>query len=186
MPKPRPLTPYEAQHSIAHRFTRIGDRLRQFNTKFGLRPYRVFLVWVKWDGAERGEGNEREIQRTEILPTPLVESLDSVTFSFFHAGTLPVGSIKVSQISAGVFTEDMLRGRMIPVAHEDSVPEPFDFFYEVYEDGRGDPEPVRGRYRLLTTPMRRAGKLDWNLMLERVSPDPNRHGTTRFSPGGLR
>ncbi len=174
MAKIGPLSPEQAKKTLAHRFASKGDRLRQLYTRFGLRPHRVFLIWTKWSGEERGIGEETEMKRVEILPTPKVSSLDNVTFSYFHSGTLPVGSVKVEEISAATFTEDILRGHTLPTGLVDHIPEPWNFFYEVVEDGRGDDPPVRPKFRLLNTPFRRAGKLDYTIMLERISEDRNR------------
>jgi hypothetical protein len=205
MSKIGPLTPKEAKRTLAHRFTGLGDRLRQLGTKFGLRPHRVFLVWGRWSGAERGDGDFKSLIETEILPTPLVESLDGVAFSPYNAGTVEVGTVRVSQISAVRYSEDMLVGRypaisepgakpigptafvrfpsgvtkttrMTPGAVE--LPEPFDFFYEIVEDGRGDDPAVRRRFRPANDPMRRAGKLDWIVVLERASEDRSRDKET--------
>lgn len=173
MPKPRPLSPGEATNSFANRFSRVADNARQIATNLGLRPYRVFLIWTKWTGEERGEGDETEFRRIEILPTPKVNSLDNVTFGLFHAGTVPMGSLRVDRISA-TFTQDTLQGRIIPVPGEDTIPDPYGFFYEVVEDGRGDNPPQRAKFRLLNTPFRRAGKIDWTIMLERISADRER------------
>lgn len=180
MPKVRALTPAQAKNTLVNRFNPKADRLRQLSTKFGLRPYRMFLVHTKWDGAERGEGFEHLTSRAELLPTPQIINMDNVSFSFFHAGTLPVGSIRVDQIS-GTFTEDTLRGKL---GHQDEVDPTTDFFYEVVEDGRGDPNPLPSRYRLLSMPFRRAGKLDWTILLERVSQERDREGRLPHSPPG--
>lgn len=183
--KIRPLSPDEAKRTLANKLGGLADRLRQKNTKFGIRPYRVFLTWTRFGGEERGEGHEKLIARAEILPTPKVSSLDSVTFSIFHAGTLPAGSIRIEEVSAVAFTEDMLRGLKVPTGayldpSEQQIPEPYDFFYEVVEDGRGDGEPARDRYRLLSKPFRRASKVDWTILLERVSPDRTREDKSAF------
>src|SRR5690349_24199276 len=108
MPKPRPLTPSQARSSLAHRFTDRADRLRQLNTRFGLRSRRVFLVWTRFTGEERGEGKEQEIARVELLPTPRVTDATAVTRFGASAGVLPVGSLRVDQISAGAYTLDNL------------------------------------------------------------------------------
>jgi hypothetical protein len=184
MPRIRSLTALQAKATLAHRLARVGDAVRQLNTTLGIRPYRCFLTHTRWTGTERGEGEELLVRQVEILPTPRVDSLDKVAFSLFAAGTLPVGSIQVSEISAGSFTEDELTGQMVPVPNEDEVPGPYVFFYEVVEDGRGDPNPVRNRFRLLTKPFRRAGKLDFTVMLEREDYDRDRANRSPFSPAG--
>lgn len=185
MPRPRPLTPREARHSLANKLgIKIGDRLRQLNTKFGLRPQRVWLVWREWSGGERGQGDVIEKKRIEILPTPKADSLDSVTYSVFHAGTVPAGSIKLSEVSLRL-TYDELTGHMLPNGelHTDNIPQPWEFYYELVEDGRGDPEPVHQRYRILSYPFRKAGAVMWSVMLERISEDDDRQGKSAYTTG---
>ena len=172
----------EARGTLVNRFVKLADRLRQLNTKFGLRPYRVFLVWSKWTGEERGEVNEVEALRIEILPTPKVSSLDSVALNPMSAGIVPVGSLRVTEVS-GAFTQDVLMGKKLPVLHEETIPEPWEFFYEVVEDGRGDPEPVRSKFRLMSTPFRNAENVEWNVTLERVSEDRDRKGRSQYGKG---
>ncbi len=97
-----------------------------------------------------------------------------MTFSYFHAGTLPVGSVKVEEISAQEFNVDKLQGHTLPGGLVDHIPEPYNFFYEVVEDGRSGIVEERSKFRLLNLPFRRPGKLDFTIMLERVSEDRNR------------
>jgi hypothetical protein len=202
MPRPRPLTPDEAKRTLAARFGPRVDSLRQLNTRYGLRPYRVTLVWTKWTGSGRGAGKELPILEYEILPTPNVKSMDSVSFSIFHAGTVPVGSIRLTEVTLSL-TFDELNGHAMPRTeececdreavreweekkrqpHADQIPQPFDFFYELREDGRGDHEPVRLKYRLLNVPMREPGKVQWSLMLEKIAEDRNRDGTSAYTTG---
>ena len=201
MPRPRPLTPHEARRTLANRLGPKADRLRQLATKFGARPYRVTLVWTKWTGSSRGEGDELVIREMEILPTPKVQTLDSVSFSIFHAGTIPVGSVRLTEVSLGI-TYDMLNGHALPKQeedpcdevwqewckckeeqHADQIPQPFDFFYEVCEDGRGDDPPVRQKYRLLNVPFREATKVYWSLMLEKIAEDRGRDGRSKYLTG---
>ncbi len=189
----RALTQQEAPRTLAARFSPLGDKLRQLNTRFGVRPYRVFLNWTLWSGEETGQGTEELKQRIELLPTPLVESLDNLTFAPWHAGILQVGSLRVSQVSNYAYSEDILRGfdaclisklaGLDLTAPNVSIPEPWDFFYEVVEDGRGGATPDRPRFRLVNTPMRRAGKLDWTFMLERTDRQRRRNDLSVYGQG---
>ena len=208
-PRPRPLR--NPSRSLAHRLGRVADSVRQIATDLGARPYRVFLTWTKWGlnrESERGDGYERLVARCEILPTPLVTSLDGVSFSIFHAGTIPVGSVRVGEVSVRNFDEDVLRGLRIPrlewlevgscdecapcrlpeVAElrgtaQDTVAEPYRFFYEVVEDTRQQREPVRNTFRLLNKPNLVAENAEWTLMLQRVSYDQLRDGKSPFAQG---
>jgi len=192
----RALRPDQATRTLANRLGPLGDRLRQqISVRFGLRPYRVFLTWTKWDNpdalAERGEGNELLLARLEILPTPRVSSLDNLTFSLYHAGQIPVGSLKIDRISIVSFTEDILLGKSFPNnplpfnenPKEKHIPQPFEFFWEIVEDGRGDQPPKRSRFRPMNRPFRRAGKLDWTIMLERTSLDRTRDDQSAIGKG---
>ena len=198
MSKVRPLSGEEARRTLAHRFAGRADRLRQLNTRFGLRPYHVTLVWTRWTGQERGQGREQPLAggRIELLPTPKVVNLDQGIYQLLSGGALPVGSVRVTEISAN-YTMDQLVGLAVPTAeftrendppHARSarelppkpsltdLPQPLDFHWEVREDGRGDELPPRWRFRLLSWPMRDAGKLQWVCTLERVSNDDDRDG----------
>lgn len=187
MPKPRALTPEEAKRTTMHRLAGTIDRARQSVVRVGLRPYRVFLVWTRATGDERGEGRDLVQRRFEVLPTPKVDSLDALALSPTAGGMVPLGSVRVSRITASL-NEQILRGRIIPSEEEleacgcavrewspdrewSHLPEKWDFFYEVVEDGRGGPNPTRAKFRLASPPTRRAGKIDWVVTLERISED---------------
>lgn len=171
---PKPLLPTQAKRTLANRFVGLADRLRQLNTTFGLRSKRVFLVWSKFGGIEVGEGDEHLLARHEILPTPKVADLSAVTLNPFSAGKLPVGVIRVTEISETI-TFDELTGRKVP-GRSDPIAEPIDFFFEVVEDGRGDAVPERQRYRLFSVPNRNEGRLQWEVLLERQSRELGRNG----------
>lgn len=176
--KLRPLTQGEAKTSLAARLGRIHDRTRQVNVRLGFRPYRVFLVWTKWNGAERGEGVQEVMRRCELLPTPLVQDLSSVALSPYGAGVLPVGSVRIREVSPR-YSLELLMGRVYPEEGEDQVPQPYDFFYEVVADGRhlkaGEKEP-RARFRVMATPFFDAENQEWSLVLERQSGEMDKEG----------
>lgn len=167
-----PITASQAKHSLANRLVRVADRVRQIATRLGARPYRVQLAWYQWTGAEVGAGDRREIQRIEILPTPVVASLDRLALSPAGAGIIRIGDVKLTEIS-GTFTRDELLGKWLPNMHGKEVGEPFEFFYEIFEDGRGD-DPVNvQRFRAMSEPSREADNAQWIIMLQRVSGDPD-------------
>lgn len=182
MPKLRALTPAQA---AATRVARIGprvNRVRQRLTEKGLRPHRVFIVWVRWSG-ERGEGDAQVALEQEILPTPKVESLDSVILAGGNAGVVPFGNLRVTEVDP-TLPYSLLRGLhpQFTDPRTDMLRPEYEVFYEVVDDGRdGDPAPVRRRFRLMSEPTRRAGKLDWLLLLEKEDENRNRRG--RPTPG---
>jgi hypothetical protein len=191
MSRIRALSPERARRTLANRLAPVGDRVRQIATRLGVRPYRVFLTWTQWTGPERGEGTENLYARLEILPTPRVQSLDKLAFSLYHAGTITVGSVQVDRISLVQFTEDVLRGKSFPNnplpfgenPQEKHIPQPYEFFWEIVEDGRGDDPPKRERFRLMNRPMRQAGKLQWVCWLERTSLDRTRQDQSAIGLG---
>lgn len=200
------MSPSQARGTLAHRLTAKADRLRGLNTRFGLRSKRVFLVWTHYSGAERGEGVERIHARVELWPTPKVADYTALLRNPFSAGVLPEGSVRVSEISAGAYTADMLSGLVIPANAErcgcgcgpvlpvqgqvlnsgEAAGEPdlgerltrrdIDFFWEVVEDGRGDDPAPRFRFRIYSAPSRNEGRMQWEVLLQRANHDMDRQG----------
>ncbi len=158
-------------------------------------------MWTECSGYERGEGNEGELLRLEILPTPRVSDLTSVTMNPFSGGILPAGSVRVDQISAR-FNDDILSGRIAPAADARGhrIVEPFDFFYEIIEDGRADgpltgpcagvseaeqlsgfpSDASRAKFRLASVPNRDEGSVQFTVLLERISEDRTASGQSQL------
>jgi hypothetical protein len=197
MSRPRPLSSgVAARGTLAQRLTRRVDRVRQLATKFGTRSRRVFLVWVQSTGPEVGAGNEVDFARRELLPTPRVADMTSLSRRPMWTGPVADGSLRVDQISAGWYTEDHLRGIKVPEEYGNPreaanypgatvggtlvrprVREPMTFFYEVVEDGRGDDPPARTRYKLGSSPWRNETGAQWGVILEPMSTSTDRSGT---------
>ena len=174
MPTPRPLSPFQAKATLANRLGRIADRVRQFSTSFGLRSYRIFLVWSTFTGEERGEGTEHEIQRIEILPTPRVAELTSLQAASYGAGVLGTGSLRADLISVKL-AESTLNGTFIPGRGQDtgSFPNGIDFWWELRSDGRGLDIPVPIRFRLAASPVLLPGQVGWAVVLEKQEEPTN-------------
>lgn len=199
MPDPKPLRPGQPRTTVAHRLTRVADRLRQLNTRFGLRSQRVFLVWTRWTGEERGEGDESVLARVELLPTPRVSDMSAIALRPWSAGMFPEGMLRVDQISAGAYTAENLKGLTIPsegaraprppgstpvsgTLLEPRSSERVDFFWEIAEDDRGDGQLThRRRFRLFGEPARREGSLYWTVALEAASDELTRAGESRIT-----
>lgn len=127
-----------------------ADCIRQLYTDFGLRPYRVKLVWIGWtadeddDGMIQGDevcldddmvGVGRSILLTEmeILPTPRVSELTGIAKDQDAVGLTERGGITVDQISSR-FTEDILMGLLFEYRDEsrpDTLKPGIEFFWEV-------------------------------------------------------
>jgi len=175
MPKPRALRPDEIRRSLVGRFEQrpggqpgLADRLRQLHTKFGARSRRTFLLWVGWNGDQRGEGEVIVRQRIELLPTPKVSDLSAVSKNPYSAGIMPVGSIRIDEVSAAM-SEDVLSGRLTPGGSP--LDAQTDFFYQLIEDGRSGVASIPQHYRLFGQPVRKETNISWSVLLERVSED---------------
>lgn len=164
------LTPAQAVRTLAQRVAGAQDRARQRMVRLGFRPYNVDLVWSKWSGDERGAGYESVMKRTPLVPNPVVVDLSTVSMSAVATGILPMGSIRIEKVSA-CFTSDQLLGRLLG---EGGTPEPYDFYYEVYEDGRSG-TAQRMKFRPSSHPNRK--KYGWQVVLERIIGDAKRDGT---------
>lgn len=195
MPRPLPLSdPTAARKTLVHRFAARADRLRQLYTRFGMRSRRVFLVWTQATGEERGAGSEVVMARRELLPTPKVSDATGITRRPISIGEIPDGSVRLEQVSAGAYTEDNLRGLSVPQDYTIGMPQPgtsqylggtagnplvgqpFDFFYEIVEDGRGDIPAARMRFRLLASPWRSESQMYWGIYLQPMSGALDRAG----------
>ncbi len=200
MPKPKAITPDQARRTLAHRLGPRVDRLRQLSTRFGLRPYRVFLTWTHSQGAVVGRGDENVVARVELLPTPRVTDMTALARRPWSVGQLPEGTIRVDRISV-LFTADNLSGMVIPgtplrrrpsgdrvggTALTPNADPQVDFFYEVVEDGRGDEPARRERFRLYGAPYRDAGMVHWVVLLEAASDPTDRAGNPRTSEEDVR
>lgn len=179
MPRPKALSPNEAKRTLVHRFGPRVNRLRQIAVRFGLRPYRVWLVWFEWTGDQVGEGVEREFYREEILPTP--EFTDNTRFLFLSAGATTEGEFMLRRVDptlgelllSGNLTPGTISGSPCPDERGGTGPVTFQIL--VREDGRsGDEEDLIHRWFTLSKePFRKAGQLDWDIRLTRV----DRQGT---------
>lgn len=188
MARVAPLAPGRAKRTLVSRLAPVADRVRQIATNLGARPLRVFLVWTTSGGYERGAGEEEELLRAEILPTPVVSDLSALALTPFSAGKYPVGTIRVTEVSLDRFTADVLTGARLPgaplglfkhpVSGEPVPAERVSFFYEVAEDGRGDDPPARRRFRLFGEPHPNAENVEWILFLERTAENRARDGTS--------
>jgi len=158
--------------TLARRLVPLADKLRDMLTKFGLRPYKVKVVRVKWSGGARGAGAPVVVGDLHILPTPLISDLNSLSNIVEAVGLTEVGSLTLSEVS-GRFSEDDLLGRDSegnPVAPDE------EFFYEV-EFPRLDGKPsTRRRFYPRSPPQYHAGKLQWTVRLEKALEDRDRTG----------
>jgi hypothetical protein len=161
--------------TLAFKFIPLADRLRDLNTRFGLRPYVVSIIHTKWAGGRRGQGVEEVSSVLLIEPTPKVASMTSLAEIVHPIGLDEVGGISVSEIS-GRYTEYQLRGfdsKGNPPGADETV------FWEIEFPVPGDADSFRRRFTLSSVPMYQAGKLQWNVNLEKSHNDRTRSGDLR-------
>lgn len=153
-PHLRPLGPFEEERTLAEELVPVADTIRQLATDFGLRPYRVFLVWVGYTADENADGllDEDEqgvtaddrtigagrpylIAELELLPTPRVGPLGGVRQNLEVVGLTEAGGLTIDQISPS-YSEDILLG-LLPELVDPALPAQLQkgvqFFYEVRE-----------------------------------------------------
>lgn len=168
----------QLDHQLARQLVPVVDQIRQLATDFGTRPYRVFLVHASWSGQVRGIGQSREVSRTELIPTPKIQSMDSTTQQVSAFGRTEEGSIRLSEISAR-YSEDDLLGKTPDMVRPD-LPKTnarnFEFFYEVIQTHAGVDRPARRRYIPETVPDLKASSCQWTISLTKQEQDRTRDG----------
>lgn len=175
----RALRPEEMQRTLAVRLVPTVDKIRNLATKFGVRPYRVFIVHIAWTGQRIGQGQPQEISRREILPTPRVREMTSTTEVISTFGRLEEGAISIDQISAS-FAEDDLLGKtpdMVDPAMPRGGLHNREFFWEVQENRGVYPAPIPRRYAVSGVPTLSRGGVSWRVSLTKVSVDRSRQQT---------
>lgn len=175
----RPLPAQQVNQSLAGRLVPVVDRIRQINTRLGLRPYRVFLVHVQWSGAQIGLGSPQEISRREILPTPRVRDISSTSEVYTNMGRVEEGGVVIDQVSAK-WAEDDLMGRT-PDLLDPAVPRSgkrnAEFFYEVVENRATMPNPIPRRYTPSAAPTLSRDGFAWRVVLSKVMANRSRQQT---------
>lgn len=102
-------TPALLKCSLGQKLIPVVDRVRDLYTKFGLRPYRVWLVRTRFAGPKRGVGVEMVVHEMEILPTPLVVDMRGLGEIVTPVGINEQGTVQLQYIS-GRYTEEQLLG----------------------------------------------------------------------------
>lgn len=172
-------TRFDLKETLAQKLISTVDNLRDLFTSFGLRPYKVRLVVLRWSGAKVGVGAAVVERAIDILPTPLVADLSTMTAIMNPVGLDEAGEIVVSQIS-GSFTEDQLRG-MVPGQKKLELNQ--EAFYEIEYPQPDDGPTRRRRFTLRGAPFYAAGKFQWQVRLERAHGERARNGDP-FETGG--
>lgn len=180
----RPLRGDEVNRTLTAGLVRHVDLIRQIATTLGTRPYRVFLIHLRWTGARRGQGVPEVISEREILPTPQVSDLTSLPELLQPTGRVEEGGLSVSEISAR-YSEDDLRGLtpdLIDPTNPRTLLPNVEFFWEVVEQRPNRPAPVRRRFTMGAAPVSSKDSLQWRVELTRQDYDRGRGGQVRGGP----
>lgn len=157
-------TPERLRTSLASKLIPAVDKLRDIYTKFGARPYRVRIIRTRFSGPRRGNGVEQIIHELELLPTPLVVDMRSLTEMVTPIGVNEQGVIQLQQVS-GRFTEEQLIG-VGPDGTQ--VPENETIYYEIEFFRRDGGQAERRRFVRDSIPMYNALQFQWQLTLVSV------------------
>lgn len=163
-PLPRPSA------SLVEVFGPTVDLLRQLYTDFGLRPYRIFSVVVRWSGLEPGRGTPRVISELELLPTPRLIDTSGVQGVVRSGGLVERGSVRLDQISPR-YTEDQVRALFFL----EPLPATDQGWIEARIDAR-DGVTERRRFIVSGIPFRDADGFQWRANLLRQDEDRSRAG----------
>jgi len=116
--------------------------------------------------------------RAEILPTPVVMSMDNIALSPQNIGLVQIGDVKITEIS-GTFSEDTLLGR---TNGDVQVEQPYSFCWEIIEDSRVGDNPVHSKFHVRGRPNRQADNAQFVVMLTKIGDDRGRDGKPQSEP----
>ena len=174
-----PVTDEEHRCGLGVQLQPVVDAARHLVHEFGLRPYRVFLVW-QTRGYDRVWTTYRELELTPVKAVGLSEVALRVT----PTGVLPDGQVKLRQISPQQVTEDTLRGWIDGEAWASGNPDR-QWFYEIrlHERCSADGESRRRRYMIDGEPELRGDRFEWVVRLVNSMPARDRDGADAIVSG---
>lgn len=151
--------------SLTESLGEVADSIRQLYTDFGLRPYEIFSVVVRWSGGERHRGTAAVVSETPLLPTPKIENIEQLDEELRSAGRVERGTVRLIEISPRYTMDDirLLFPRALVAGEEHYIEARID---------RRDGETERQRYVVSGAPERRADQFDWTVRL--IKQDENR------------
>jgi len=146
------------------------DEARDIATQLGVRTYDAHVIRLRWSGGEIGSGTVIQVDDLQILPTPRVEGMDTVSDVVESYGALERGEISIDRISLS-YTEDDLTGlRSGPLSPGEEV---------IWEITSLAPNAKkRHTFHLGGAPTRKPGTVEWSVGLVRATVD-------RGAPGEL-
>lgn len=166
--------------TLAGRLVPVADKIRQLYSRFGIRPYRVYLVHGFWTGVSRGKGVLQILSRREITPVPRVRDLGQVSEVLRSTGLTEEGGVVIDQIS-GRYTEDDLMGRTPDLqdpALQRTSHTTAEFWWEVTESRPSQPTSILRRFYPNVAPSISRDGFQWTVGLIRQDYDRARTGQT--------
>jgi hypothetical protein len=177
----RPPEPQAMPQTLAGRLVPLADRLRGLKARFGIRPYRVFLVHAVWTGGKRGIGHQQLTSRFEIIPPPRVRDLSGVNRRLRAAGLTEEGDVTIDEISAK-YAEDDLMGRTPDLQNPElrrTLRQDVEFWWEVHEARAvGVPTVIRRYSPPTSVPTLSRDNMQWKVTLTKQGEDRGRNGGT--------
>lgn len=161
------------RNSLGQKLVPAVDKIRDINTQMGLRPYRVNIVRTRWSGGVRSRGVEQVISELEILPTPLVVDMRSLSEVVTAVGVEDEGMVQLQQIS-GRYTEEHLLGNGpngAPPGADVNV------YYEIEFFRRDGGPSEKRRFIREGIPMYLAGQVQWQITLVSATENRARNGS---------
>ena len=175
-----PLSTANLQTTLVSKLRGKVDKVRTVAVKLGLRPYRVFLIHVKWTGGIKGQGSEKMVSWNEIWPNPRLSIQDRESGGLFRDmtswGMIEEGMVTAIGISLS-YTEDQLLG--LGEGGIAILPDR-EFFWEIREDGARTPTPRRRRFHPDDVPHQTA--TGWVMKLRKSQKNPIRVTTDPTNP----
>lgn len=166
--------------TLAGRLVPVADKVRNLYARFGIRPYRCYLMHGQWTGSRRGEGVLQILSRREITPVPRVKDMGGVSEVVRATGTTEEGGVFIDQIS-GRYTEDDLMGRtpdlQDPALMRTSRPT-IEFWWEIVESRPSQPTSIMRRFYPVAAPSLSRDGFQWQIALTRQDYDRARNGVT--------
>lgn len=154
--------------SLVEEMAETVDAMNQLAVDFGVRPYEVWSVVVRWSGGERGRGAPSVVWEQPFLPVPKLSGVAEVNRDLRAGGAAYRGSPRLEKLSPRYTEDDILQlfPRELAPGEE--------HFIEARLDGRGGSRGVRSRYVVSGKPERRS--FDWTVRLTKQDPDRERDG----------
>lgn len=156
-----PVSDVDYRSSFAVCAQPIVDEARRVVHELGLRPYRVFLTWIRRNARQRYTDAD-VVRKIELMPVK-VGPFDGVRWELSPVGMYDDGLVQLTQVSPSQVDDRTLLGKL----DGDDPPPDVEFFYEVERIGRCPDEDVQpGRYTPAAVPYLDAERFEYVVVLD--------------------